>query len=254
VAAIYSTFLQRAYDNVAHDCALQNHHVVFAIDRAGLVGEDGPTHHGVNDFAYLRHIPNMVVMAPKDGAELRDMLHSALYDYTGGPVAIRYPRGTGPKFDRCEMKSIPLGKSETLRYGSDIAILAIGKMVREAEMAADILAEYNISAEVINARFVKPLDKEMLDNVAGRFDRIITIEDHQINGGFGSAVAEYFAEMKYHNTDLIIHGIPDRFIEHGSQKLLLHDLMLDAEGIAERIKSEIFGEEIMQENIFTQKK
>ncbi len=254
VVAVYSTFLQRAYDNIVHDCALQDEHVVFAIDRAGLVGEDGPTHHGVNDFAFLRHIPKMTVMAPKDGAELRDMLYSSLYKYKGGPVAMRYPRGSGPEFELREMREIPLGKSETLRYGDDIAILAIGKMVREAELAAEILAQSGISAEVVNARFVKPLDTDMIDDLCARFNKIITIEDHQIQGGFGSAVAEYMAEARIHGTDLVAHGIPDKFVEHGAQKLLLHDLRLDAEGIADFVRSELYGENILRSEYLSGKK
>jgi 1-deoxy-D-xylulose-5-phosphate synthase len=234
VVAIYSSFLQRAFDHIAHDVALQHLHCVFALDRSGLVGADGPTHHGVLDFGYLRIIQGMVVMAPKDEQELRDMLHSSIYDYTSGPVAIRYPRGNGVGVQVGPMKSIPLGKSETLRTGSDVAILAIGKMVSHAMKAAEILAEQGINAEVVNARFVKPLDTAMLDDVSKRIGRILTVEDGQIQGGFGSAVAEYIAQH-HPNVKLHLHGIEDIFVDHGTQEELHADLGLDAKGIAKTV-------------------
>jgi 1-deoxy-D-xylulose-5-phosphate synthase len=240
VVAIYSTFLQRAFDQVIHDCALQNLHVVFALDRAGIVGEDGPTHHGILDMAYLRSIPNMVVSAPKDEQELRDLLFSAVYYYTKGPVAIRYPRGKGLGIPLTKMNYIPLGQSETLRKGKDIAIIAIGKMVNYSFKAAEILSKEGISAEVVNARFVKPIDKEMLDDIANRFNKIITVEDGQKQGGFGSAILEYFAEKDYKQSEIFIHGIPDGFVEHGTQAELLRDLKLDAEGITYKVK-EVLG-------------
>jgi 1-deoxy-D-xylulose-5-phosphate synthase len=234
VVAIYSSFLQRAFDHIAHDVALQHLHCVFALDRSGLVGADGPTHHGVLDFGYLRIIQGMVVMAPKDEQELRDMLHSSIYDYTSGPVAIRYPRGNGVGVQVGPMKSIPLGNSETLRTGSDVAILAIGKMVSHAMKAAEILAEQGINAEVVNARFVKPLDTAMLDDVSKRIGRILTVEDGQIQGGFGSAVAEYIAQH-HPNVKLHLHGIEDIFVDHGTQEELHADLGLDAKGIAKTV-------------------
>jgi len=236
VVAIYSTFLQRAFDQIIHDCALQKLHVVFTLDRAGIVGEDGPTHHGILDMAYLRSIPKIVVSAPKDEQELRDLLFSAIYYYNQGPVAIRYPRGRGEGVPYSKMKHIPLGQSETLRIGEDIAIIAIGKMVNYSLKAAELLEEDRISVEVVNARFVKPLDTDMLDNIASRFSKIITVEEGQKQGGFGSAVLEYFAETGKTNNEIYIHGIPDKFVEHGTQQELLRDLKLDIEGIAIKIK------------------
>ncbi len=235
VVAIYSSFLQRAFDHIAHDVALQHLHVVFALDRSGLVGADGPTHHGVLDFGYLRIIQGMVVMAPKDEQELRDMLYTSIHSYKAGPVAIRYPRGSGVGTPIGPMKSIEIGKSEQLRQGKDIALVAIGKMVSHAEKAAAILADQGIDAEVVNARFVKPLDTAMIDDIAARIGRIITIEDGQIQGGFGSAVAEYVAQH-HQNVDLKIHGIDDIYVDHGTQEELHKDLLLDAQGIAEVAK------------------
>ncbi len=233
VCAIYSSFLQRAFDNIVHDCALQGLHVVFCLDRSGLVGADGPTHHGVLDLAYLRIIQNMVVMAPKDEQELRDMLYSATQVYKGQPIAIRYPRGTGPGTPLTPMKAIPIGKGEVLREGHDLAILALGNRVTPALKAADLLAEEGISAEVVNARFVKPLDVELLDDLCGRFDKIITVEDGQKMGGFGSAVMEYVGSRYNRTTDLCIHGIDDIYVDHGTQKELWRELKLDAPGIAD---------------------
>ncbi|MFM8772210.1 MAG: transketolase C-terminal domain-containing protein, partial [Candidatus Kapaibacterium sp.] len=234
VVAIYSSFLQRAFDHIAHDVALQHLHCVFALDRSGLVGADGPTHHGVLDLGYLRIIQGMVVMAPKDEQELRDMLYSSIYNYTAGPVAIRYPRGNGLGTPIGPMKSIPIGKSETHRPGKHVAILAIGKMVSHATKAAEILVQHGIDAEVVNARFVKPLDTQMLDDVATRIGTIVTVEDGQIEGGFGSAVAEYIAQH-HPNTKLHLHGINDSFVDHGTQEELHADLGLDAKGIAKRV-------------------
>ncbi len=232
VVAIYSSFLQRAYDHIVHDCAIQHLHVVFALDRSGLVGADGPTHHGVLDLGYLRTIQGMVVMAPKDEQELRDMLYTAVYSYTAGPIAIRYPRGNGVGIPMRPMQPVEIGKSETLRSGTDVAIVAIGKMVSHAMKAAELLEAEGIKAEVINARFVKPLDTAMIDDVARRIGRIITVEDGQIEAGFGSAVAEHLAQGHDHACDLRIHGIPDVFVEHGTQEELHADLQLDAAGIA----------------------
>jgi 1-deoxy-D-xylulose-5-phosphate synthase len=246
VCAIYSTFLQRAFDQVIHDCSIQKLHVVFAIDRAGLVGEDGATHHGILDMAYLRPIPNMIVAAPKDEQELRDLLFSAIYNYTNGPVAIRYPRGKALGVKQNVMKYIPLGKGEIVKEGKDIAIIAIGKMVNESVKASDILLKYDISAEVINARFVKPLDTNLLDDICLRFDKIITVEDGQAIGGFGSAVMEYVG-THHKNVEVLIHGIPDRFMEHGTQDELLHELKLDAEGIASKVTEMIgISEELIE--------
>ncbi len=232
VVAIYSSFLQRAYDQIIHDVSLQKLHVVFAIDRAGLVGSDGPTHHGTLDLSYLRVIPGIVVMAPKDEQELRNMLHTAVNHYDKGPVVIRYPRGSGLGLDDKPASQIRIGQSETLKEGKDIAILAIGKMVTTSLKAAEILEENNISAEVINARFVKPIDMKMIDSIYSRFDKVITVEDNQKQGGFGSAVLEAFSVKNHTNIETKILGLPDNPVEHGSQDELHADLGLDAVGIA----------------------
>jgi 1-deoxy-D-xylulose-5-phosphate synthase len=243
IVAIYSTFLQRAYDHIIHDIAIQKLHVVFALDRAGLVGADGPTHHGVMDLAYLRNIQSMVLMAPKDEQELRDMLWSAVNSYKGRPVAIRFPRGESVGVEMGEMKGIPLGSWERLEEGKDVAILAVGKMVDNSRKALDLLNKEGITPELINARFIKPLDEHMLEGLCTRFDKIITIEDGQISGGFGSAVAE-FITTRHFDTKLFMHGIPDRFVEHGTQDELHHDLQLDREGIAEVVKNILVKEYI----------
>jgi 1-deoxy-D-xylulose-5-phosphate synthase len=240
VCAIYSSFLQRAYDHLVHDCALQHLHVVFALDRAGLAGADGPTHHGVLDLCYLRSVQGITLMAPKDEQELRDMLYSAIYHYTDGPVALRYPRGNGVGVPLGAMKAIPKGKGEILRAGRDVAIVAIGNMVEKSMKAADMLWQEGISAEVVNARFVKPLDTELLGDLCSRFDKILTVEDGQAQGGFGSAVLEYIAanvnRAGKQSVEVCIHGIPDYPIEHGTQEELWAELGLDAEGIARKVK------------------
>jgi len=235
ICAIYSTFLQRAFDQIIHDVALQHLHVVFAIDRAGLVGADGPTHHGAFDLSYLRLIPGMVIMAPKDESELRDMLYTATI-YNKGPVAIRYPRGSGvgvPLKD--DFDYIEIGKAEILKEGKDLAILAIGNMVYPSLKASEKLAEYGIDAMVVNMRFVKPLDENLLDQIFQRFDKVVTVEENTIRGGFGSAVVEYAVSKGVKNVEFLIHGLPDEFIEHGTQPELWRMLKLDADGIAQKI-------------------
>jgi 1-deoxy-D-xylulose-5-phosphate synthase len=246
ICAIYSTFLQRAFDQIIHDVALQHLHVVFALDRAGLVGADGPTHHGAFDLSYLRLIPNMVIMAPKDESELRDMLYTATI-YNKGPVAIRYPRGNGvgvPLKENFDL--IEIGKAEILREGNDIAILAVGSMVYPSLKAGEKLSSYGIDAMVVNMRFVKPLDEELLDYVFERFDKVVTVEENTIRGGFGSAVLEYAAMRGVKNVKFLIHGIPDEFIEHGTQNELWRMLKLDPDGIVERI-IEAFDFEILKD-------
>lgn len=236
VVAIYSTFLQRAFDQIIHDVALQNLNVVFVLDRGGLVGADGPTHHGVFDFAYLRSVPNMVVMAPMDEQELRDMLHTAI-QYGRGPIALRYPRGNALGVPLREgFRTLEIGKAEIVRPGSDVAIIAIGNMVLNGIKAAELLSKDNISAEVVNMRFVKPIDSEMIDSICKKFSRILTVEDHVIHGGFGSAVLEAVAAKNYQNIRVRLHGIPDEFIEHGSPAELYAMLKLDAPGIASVVK------------------
>ncbi len=237
IVAIYSSFLQRAYDQIAHDVALQNLPVVFAIDRAGIVGEDGQTHHGLLDIAFLRSIVNMVVTAPKDEQELRNLLYSAIYEYKK-PFSIRYPRGRSLGVEIKPFEKVPFASWEVVRDGKDIAILAVGKMVKICQNAALMLEDFGISAKVINCRFIKPLDKLMLENTANRFNNLFTVEDGTIVGGFGSAVLEYLAENKHYNSVKII-GTPDKIIEHGAQDELFEMLKLDANGIAETIRKSL---------------
>jgi 1-deoxy-D-xylulose-5-phosphate synthase len=240
VCAIYSTFLQRAFDQIIHDCALQNLHVVFALDRAGLVGEDGPTHHGTFDLAYLRLVPNMIVTAPRNEQELRNLLYSALYEYPG-PVSIRYPRGKALGVPVSKFESIPLGKWETLFTGNDVAILAVGKMVANTLLARELLLAKGINPTIFNARFIKPLDEELLFQIAQNHELIVTVEEGTVVGGFGSAVAEYLSRNNL-KTDLLVLGIPDKFIEHGTQDELLAQLGLDPVGIARQISNRVLTE------------
>jgi 1-deoxy-D-xylulose-5-phosphate synthase len=235
--ALYSTFLQRAFDQVIHDVAIQNLHVIFAIDRGGIVGADGPTHHGVFDLAYLRIIPNMVVMAPKDEVELRNMFFTAT-QYNNGPVAIRYPRGSGSGLQVIlDFKEIEIGKAETLIKGNNVAVLAIGNMVSHSLQAAELLTQSSIEAEVVNMRFVKPLDTLLLDEISKRFNFVVTVEDGVINGGFGSAVGEYFSSKNYSGIKALHIGISDNFVTHGTPQELYKMLKLDPQGIAESIKA-----------------
>jgi 1-deoxy-D-xylulose-5-phosphate synthase len=241
VVAIYSTFLQRGYDEILHDVCLQNLHVVLALDRGGLVGADGPTHHGVFDFAYLRPIPNMVVMAPKDENELRRMLKTAI-DHDG-PIALRYPRGEGWGVEmEKEIRPLEIGKGELLRDGKDIAIIAIGNTVVPALKAAQDLAPLGIDAAVVNARFVKPLDSELLLDVLERIPRAITVEDNVVQGGFGSAVAELLADEGMTGVSLRRLGVPDRFIPHGTQDELRKICGIDKDAIAQATLRLVRGE------------
>ncbi|MDH5229671.1 MAG: 1-deoxy-D-xylulose-5-phosphate synthase [Gammaproteobacteria bacterium] len=229
VVAIYSTFLQRAYDQLIHDVAIQKLPVLFAIDRAGLVGPDGPTHAGSFDVSFLRCIPNLLLMAPKDENECRQMLYTGFQH--NGPAAVRYPRGRGPGAEiQEEMTALAIGKAEVLRRGKDIAILAFGSMVIPALEAAK-----DFDASVINMRFIKPLDRETIIEAATRHDLIVTVEENAIMGGAGSAINELLAGMK--NPPRIINlGIPDRFIEHGSREELLAECDLDSTGIRHQIE------------------
>ena len=230
VAAIYSTFLQRAYDQMLHDVCLSNLPVVFALDRAGIVGEDGSTHQGLFDISYLRHLPNMVVMAPKDENEFRHMLYTALR--LEGPAAIRYPRGKaeGVEVEK-NMKTLPLGKAETLREGSDLAIFAIGNTVVPALYAATLLKKQGISATVVNSRFIKPIDQELICSLAQEIGKILTVEENVLAGGFGSAVLETLEQNKIEGVKVKRIGVPDCFVEHGSQEILRKKYGLDEEGI-----------------------
>ncbi|MBU0573538.1 MAG: 1-deoxy-D-xylulose-5-phosphate synthase [Candidatus Margulisiibacteriota bacterium] len=224
VVAIYSTFLQRAYDEIIHDVCLQNQHVVFALDRAGIVGEDGATHNGIFDLAYLRTIPNMTIMAPKDENEFQHMLYTAVNH--NGPIAIRYPRGKGPGvvMDK-EFKKIEIGKGEVVKRNGSTLIIAIGSMAAEAKKC---------DATVINARFVKPLDEKLILEEAKKADRIITVEEGTLSGGFGSAVAELLEDNQVVKPLLRI-GLPDEFIEHGTRKEMLEKFGLTGEGICSQI-------------------
>ncbi|AEF94942.1 1-deoxy-D-xylulose-5-phosphate synthase [Desulfotomaculum nigrificans CO-1-SRB] len=234
VVAIYSTFLQRAYDQVLHDVCLQNLPVTFALDRAGLVGDDGPTHHGVFDLAYLRNIPNMVIMAPKDENELQHMLKTAVYH--NAPTAVRYPRGAGEGVAiDSQLQTIPIGQAEVLWDGEDVVLLAIGNMVPEALKAAENLRAQGISAAVINARYVKPLDEELILHYAARTGHLVTVEEHVLMGGFGSAVLELLERAGLSEVKVKRIGIPDCFVEHGKQKILRANYGLTAEGIVETV-------------------
>ncbi len=231
VVAIYSTFLQRSYDEIIHDICLQNLPVVFAIDRAGIVGDDGPTHNGTFDLSYLRHIPNLTVMAPRDGHELRCMLKTALS--LGTPAAIRYPRGAvADNQEEHELQNIIPGTGEILREGKDILIVAVGSTVSPAIAASELLAEARINACVINARFVKPLDIDLIAAHARATGHVLTVEENAVAGGFGSALLEKLTETDIPGLKFQAIGIPDRFLEQGPQKLIRQELGLDAEGIA----------------------
>ncbi len=231
VVAIYSTFLQRAYDQILHDVCIDAHRVVFAIDRGGIVGEDGPTHHGLFDFAFCRSIPNMVVMAPSDENELARMLTAALNH--DGPIALRYPRGKG---EGVELDVIPspvqMGKGRVVRQGSDVLIIGIGRVVNDALAAADMLESEGIQAQVLDARFVKPLDKDLILERAGQIKKVVTVEEHVLDGGFGSAVLELLADSGLTGARVKRLGIQDCFVEHGAQSILRKDCGIDKDAIA----------------------
>ena len=230
VVAIYSTFLQRAYDQLIHDVALQNLPVMFAIDRAGLVGPDGPTHAGTFDLSYLRCVPNMVVMAPADEAECRKMLTTG-FEHSG-PSAVRYPRGFGPGVEPANtLESLPIGKAEVRSTGLRIAILAFGSMVSPAQKAGEALG-----ATVVNMRFVKPLDEALILELAEQNELLVTVEENVVNGGAGSAVNECLADNDV-SISVINLGLPDRFIEQGTHGELLSLCGLDAEGIQNSIET-----------------
>lgn len=235
VIPIYSTFLQRAYDQVIHDVATQNLPVTFCIDRGGLVAQDGTTHHGVFDFAYLRHMPNMVIMAPKDENELQHMVKSCIS--SDQPAAVRYPRGAGlgVKMDQVP-KALPLGKGELLREGTDIALVAIGVTVHQAMEVAERLEQEGLSVAVVNARFVKPIDADLISAVARQVKCLLTIEEGSVMGGFGSAVLEVLSEEGIANVPTKCLGLPDWFIEQGPQDVLRDKYGLTADGIYQQAK------------------
>ena len=235
VIGIYSTFLQRAYDQFIHDVCIQDLPVVFALDRAGIVGDDGKTQQGVFDYSYMRCIPNVVLMAPKDENELQHMLHTALqYD---GPIAVRYPRGAaiGVALDEVPQR-LPIGKAEVLRRGPDVALLGIGLGVAAAAHAAEHLATEGVSATVVNARFVKPLDRDLILELAHSVGRLVTIEENALAGGFGSAVWELLEHEGVHDCQLHRVGVPDEFVEHGTQASWRKRYGLDAAGVAAAVK------------------
>jgi 1-deoxy-D-xylulose-5-phosphate synthase len=243
VAAIYSTFLQRAYDQIVHDVCLQKLNVVFAMDRAGLVGDDGPTHHGAFDIAYLRCLPNIVLMAPRDEAMLVHMLHTALL-YDDGPIALRYPRGAGvgvPLPDR--PAAIEIGAGELLREGSTVALLGYGTGVGKALEAASILAEHGISATVADARFAKPIDLALAAQLAAEHELLVTVEEGVLAGGFGSAVWETLSDAGVSGSSaaarILRVGLPDRYVTHGAPKLLHEEVGFTGERIAERIEAAV---------------
>ncbi len=235
VVAVYSTFMQRAFDSVLHDICMQNLPVVLGLDRAGLVGDDGYTHHGVFDYSYLRLMPQMTIMAPKDENELRHMLATAVN--FNGPIALRYPRGSGLGVEITEpLHTLPIGKAEEIKTGSDVCLWAIGSMVDEAVKAAEALAEQGISAGVVNMRFVKPLDTELLVKTALQCKNIVTLEEGTVEGGAGSAVLEELNDNGLVGKVKVLNlGIPDKYIPHGDKKLLLRDIGLDHDSIVKRI-------------------
>ncbi len=240
VCAIYSTFLQRAYDPIVHDTAIQHLPVIFCMDRAGLAGEDGPTHHGAFDLSYLRHVPGMVVAAPKDGNELRDLMATALA-WQEGPFAIRYPKGVAEPFEPGrEPRPIPVGSWEVLREGRDVALLAVGSMVPVSLKAAEALLARGVSAEVINCRFVKPLDEACLEGALARFSRLVVLEENVLSGGFGSAVLER-AQTGPGSASILRLGLPDRFVPHGPRARLLDDVGLSPATVAERVAAFLPG-------------
>lgn len=237
VYAVYSTFLQRAYDQLIHDVARQKLNVIFAVDRAGLVGADGETHQGVYDIAFMRAIPNMVIMAPKDENEMQHMMKTAVA-YDDGPISFRYPRGNGRgvKMDE-ELRVLPIGKAEIVKQGKGVAILSFGHIFEIAEQAVEILEREDIHPMLVNARFCKPLDEELLLRLAQEGYHIITVEEGAVTGGFGSAVLEFYAQQGYRDIIVKMIGIPDYFVEHGSVKEQRQEVGLTAEGIASHVRT-----------------
>lgn len=235
VVAIYSTFLQRGYDQLIHDIALTGLPVVFALDRAGFVGEDGPTHHGVFDLSYLKNIPGMTILAPSDEQELRDMLYTAIS--LPGPVAIRYPRGKGPGTALTKFKKVEIGKAKILEKGSDVLILAVGRMVTNAKQASVLLKKEDISATVVDVMSVRPFDKELFSEIIPLHKLVVTMEEN-VMGGFGESIAEFMSENDYKTPSLFCH-IPDRFMAHGAVEDLMKDAELDAESVAKKILAKV---------------
>jgi 1-deoxy-D-xylulose-5-phosphate synthase len=243
VATIYSTFLQRAFDQIIHDVCIQNLPVFFCMDRAGIVGADGPTHQGMYDIAYLRCIPNMVLMAPKDEAELQQMVVTGI-DYTDGPIALRYPRGNGYGVPLMEegWEALPIGKGEILRHGDDVLLVAYGSMVYPAMQTAEILHEHSIEATVINARFAKPLDTELILPLAEKIGRVVTLEEGCLPGGFGSAIAEALLDADL-TVSLTRIGVPDILVDHATADQSKASLGLMPAQMAERVRQKFFSQQ-----------
>ena len=236
IVAIYSTFLQRAYDHIIHDCAIQHLPVIFCMDRSGIAGEDGPTHHGALDIAYLRCIQNMIVTAPKSGNEFRHLLYTAL-NIKGQPISIRYPKASSVEFDENgQAEMLPIGSWEVEQRGSDVAILAVGPMVYTALDAAKQFASSGITCEVVNCRFIKPMDTAYLDSIKKKFAKIITLEEGTTTGGFGDGVAGWLLENGFQGQFKKL-GLPDNFVEHGSRDQILTMLGLDVDGVAQSIRN-----------------
>jgi 1-deoxy-D-xylulose-5-phosphate synthase len=244
VVAIYSTFLQRAYDQIIHDVCIQNLPVFFCLDRAGIVGADGPTHQGMYDIAYLRCIPNMVLMAPKDEAELQRMVVTGV-NHTTGPIAMRFPRGNGYGVPLMEegWEPLEIGKAEILRNGDDVLMLGYGAMVNSAMQAAEILSEHGIETTVINARFAKPLDSELIFPLAKKIKRVVTLEEGCVMGGFGSAVAEALLDA-----DIVVPikriGVPDVLVEHAEPNESKAEISLTSPQIAQKVLQAFFQQEL----------
>lgn len=240
---IYSSFMQRAYDQVVHDVAIQNLPVIFCLDRAGLVGEDGPTHHGAYDIAYMRCIPNMIVSAPMNEAELRNLMYTAQLESTNAPIVIRYPRGEGvmPEW-KTPMQQVPIGKGRKLKDGSDIAILSFGHPGNFATVAIRELRTQGVDPAHFDMRFVKPLDEQLLHEVFSKYPKVVTVEDGTVTGGFGSAVLEFMAANNY-SSQVKMLGIPDRIVEHGTLKELHAECGFDPKSIAEAVR------EMMKDNV-----
>ena len=234
ICAIYSTFLQRAYDHIVHDVAIQHLPVIFCMDRAGIAGEDGPTHHGALDIAYLRCIQDMIVAAPKNGNEFRNLLYTAL-NVTNQPFAIRYPKASSVEFDEHgQAELLPIGCWEVERHGSDAVIMAVGPMVYDGLRAAEKLETKGISCEVVSCQFIKPMDEAYLQTVAEKFKAVVTIEEGVIKGGFGDGVLSWLSENGYKGSTKRL-GLPDNFVEHGPRNLLLQNLDLGVNGLVNAV-------------------
>jgi 1-deoxy-D-xylulose-5-phosphate synthase len=233
---IYSSFMQRAYDNVIHDVALQNLPVIFCLDRAGIVGSDGATHHGIFDLAYMRCIPNMTISAPRNEHEMRNLMFTALH-FKKGPFVIRYPRGKGSIVDwRNEMTVLPIGKGELLKAGKDLAVITIGTMANVAQEAIKLIeSETKLTIAHYDIRFLKPIDKELLHEIATNYKQVLTIEDGVIDGGFGSSVLEFMSDNNY-KINVKRLGVKDTFVEHGTPDELYQLLGLDVNGVKSEIE------------------